>query len=110
MKQGIVKKIRRTFIFWLARRLPDCKTITPELGESLDRKLPLKTRITLKLHMLTCRPCARYFEQIKYLRDAMHEHEERLANEQDRAFKLSVNIKEKLKGRLRDEMAANNRF
>lgn len=110
MKQGIIEKIKRPFIFWLARRLPDCKTITPELGESLDRKLSFTTRITLKLHMLTCRPCARYFEQIKYLSDAMHEQEERLTNDDNRSLKLSIDIKETLKDRLRAEMAINNRF
>jgi hypothetical protein len=110
MKQGTIEKIKRAFIFWLARRLPDCKTIAPKLGESLDCKLSLKTRITLKLHMLTCRPCARYFEQIKYLSDAMHDCEERLVNDDNRSLKLSIDIKETLKDRIRAEMANNNRF
>jgi len=109
MKNGIIEKINRAFIFWLARRLPDCKTITPKLGESLDRKLPLKTKITLKLHMLTCRPCARYFEQVKYLSEAMHAQEDRLVNDDNPAFKLSIDIKEALKERLRAELAADIR-
>lgn len=107
MKPGIIEKLKRVFIFWLARRLPDCKTVTPKLGESLDRKLSLKTRIKLKLHLFTCGPCARYFEQIKYLSDAMQEQEERLMNGDNHSLKLSVDIKETIKERLRAEMAAS---
>jgi len=111
MKLGIVEKIKRAFIFWLARRLPDCKTITPKLGESLDCKLSLRTRISLKLHMFTCGPCASYFEQIKYLSKVMQEHDERLMNDDDgRSFRLSLDTKEALKDRLRAELSADNHF
>lgn len=109
MNQGVIEKIKWAIIFWLAHRLPDCKTITPKLGESLDRKLPLKTRITLKLHMLTCGPCARYLKQIKYLKDAMQAHDERLGTE-DPSQKLRDETKASIKERLRLQMAVDNHF
>lgn len=107
MNQGVIEKIKWAIIFWLARRLPDCKTVTPKLGESLDRKLPLKTRLVLKLHMFTCGPCARYLKQIKYLKDAMHVHDERLRNE-DSSQKLRDEAKASMKEKLRLQMADNH--
>jgi hypothetical protein len=109
MKQGMLEKIKWVFIFWLARRLPDCKTITPKFGESLDHKLPFKTRLTLKLHLLTCDACARYLKQIKYLSEAMHAQEERLISEDEISSpKLSANVKEALKEKIRLQMLPGN--
>ena len=107
MNQGVIEKIKWAIIFWLARRLPDCKTVTPKLGESLDRKLPLKTRLVLKLHMFTCGPCARYLKQIKYLKDAMHAHDKQLKNE-DSSQKLRDEAKASTKEKLRLQMADNH--
>ncbi|MEP6847354.1 MAG: hypothetical protein ABI999_00755 [Acidobacteriota bacterium] len=77
MGETFFEKLKWAFIFWLARRLPDCKTITPKLGESLDRKQSRRARITIKLHLLTCEYCRRYLKQIAFLKEATHSHGER---------------------------------
>ncbi len=67
-------KLKWQLILLLARRLPDCKTITPTLSESIDRKLTLKERIIVRLHLFTCEACDRYLEQIRLLHDMVHDH------------------------------------
>lgn len=62
-------------IIW--RLLPDCKKIVALTSESMDRNLSLRERITLKLHLITCAACLRFFEQSKFLRRAMNEYYER---------------------------------
>ena len=75
MGQTLREKLRWQLIFFLARRLPDCKTITPTLGEINDRALSLRERITVKLHLFTCDACRRYSEQVRFLHDALHHRE-----------------------------------
>ncbi len=102
MKKTLFKQIKQSFIFWLARRLPDCKTITPTLSQSLDRKLSLREKIVMRLHLFTCTACARYLEQIKFLSGAMHEREDRLAETDDSSpVKMSNEAKERLKNALK---------
>ena len=100
MKQTLFEKIKWAFIFWLARRLPDCKTITWTLGESLDRKLSLRERIQMRLHLFTCAACARYLKQIEFLREAVQAQNEKLI-EEDSSVNLSFAAKERLKNALK---------
>ncbi|HEX8288867.1 MAG TPA: zf-HC2 domain-containing protein [Pyrinomonadaceae bacterium] len=89
------------FIFWLARRLPDCKTITPTLGESLDRKLSLREKIQMRLHLFTCDACARYLKQVKFLSNAVQAQNEKLIEEENPSINLSLATKERLKNALK---------
>lgn len=102
MKQSIYQRLRMAFIFWLARRLPDCKTITPMLGESIDRKLSAREKLTMKLHLFTCEACQRYVKQIKFLREAVHVQEEKLMSDENSSpVKLSLDAKERMKDALK---------
>lgn len=71
MSQTLTGKLKWQLILFLARRLPDCKTITPKLGESMDRKLSFRERVVNRLHLLTCEACRRYREQIEFLHIAL---------------------------------------
>jgi len=75
MGQTLREKLRWRLIFFLARRLPDCKAITPTLGEMNDRDLSFRERIVVRLHLFTCEACRRYVEQIKFLHEALLERE-----------------------------------
>lgn len=72
MDQTISEKLKWQLILFLARRLPDCKTITPVFSASIDRKLTFKERIVTRLHLFTCEACVRYLEQIRLLHDLLH--------------------------------------
>lgn len=48
-----------------------CKETSRLLSESLDRPLPLRTRITLRWHLSMCRLCTRYYRQLRFLRRVM---------------------------------------
>jgi Putative zinc-finger len=76
---------------WLSRRLTACREIAPLISQSIDRKLSLKERLRLKLHLLICIWCARYLVQLKLIRQLMRRsalepegaqlHSERLSRE-----------------------------
>ena len=105
MKQSLLESIKLTIIHLLARLLPDCKTITPKLGESLDRKLGLWTRLIMKLHMFTCGPCRRYLHQIKLIKEAVHKVDERLSGDANPRISLSTDAKDRIRQNLRKELA-----
>jgi hypothetical protein len=96
------EKLKQSFIFWLARRTPDCKTITPILGEANNRPLTLREKINVKVHLFICQACQRYFNQIKFLHDFMSKNNHKFQVETDSsAPKLSDKAKQRLKNALK---------
>lgn len=61
---------RRTVKFLLVRITPPCHDVTGLASESMDRTLPLSTRIQLQLHYWICQACAQYRRQLLVLRQA----------------------------------------
>lgn len=98
MEQTFVDRLKWAGLIWLARRLPDCKTLTPKLGESLDKELSRYERIVNYLHLLTCEACRLYLSQIKFISDAMHHCESGPDGGNQRPLtELTPAAKEKLK-------------
>lgn len=54
----------------LARLTPSCRDVTRLASESMDRTLPLSTRIQLQLHYWICQACTEYRRQLLVLRQA----------------------------------------
>lgn len=75
MEKDLGERLKWQLIFFLARRLPDCKTLTPTLGEMNDRGLNLREKLVVRLHLFTCEACRRYVEQVKFLHAALLERE-----------------------------------
>ena len=87
---GILQRLRRARNLFILRTLPPCKEIVKIVSASLDRPLSFRERTVMKLHLIACKPCVRYFEQSSFLSSA--------------ASKLDENLKEDLfTGRLSDE-------
>ena len=102
MKQSILEKLKWSFIFWLARRLPDCKTITPTISESIDRQISVREKITIKLHFITCDACSNYLKQVKFLRQAMQVQEKIFMDGKDISnSKMSAEAKARIKKALK---------
>lgn len=74
----IKQKIRRSVNLAIVRYLPPCKEIVQIVSASFDRRLTFREKTILRLHLYACRPCARYFEQSKFLSKATHELDDKL--------------------------------
>jgi hypothetical protein len=48
-----------------------CHDMSALISKSLDQKLPFWERFAYKLHLLYCRACRRYVQQIRWLRTAL---------------------------------------
>ena len=55
----------------LARITPPCTDVTRFVSESMDRTLPVLTRMKLHLHLMICEGCAQYRQQLLNIRQAL---------------------------------------
>ena len=65
----------------------------------MDTKLPLATRIKLRIHYLMCSFCERYMKQLKYIRQVSREFPDKIGEVSDAS--LSADAKEQIKAALR---------
>jgi hypothetical protein len=65
-----LERLKMEAIFWLARRQPTCRELAPWMSQTLDRRLPLGQRLTLKLHFWICEGCRRYQQHLISLQQA----------------------------------------
>src|SRR5260221_2811769 len=77
---------------------PSCKEVARLQSEALDRKLPLFRRIGLRVHLLLCKWCRRYGEQLAFLRTAAQQSAEQdsCAPPQNLSFEARERVKQKL--------------
>ena len=45
--------------------------MVPLMSESMDRPLGLREQLQLRLHLMVCAWCARYLQQIRFLRQLL---------------------------------------
>jgi hypothetical protein len=79
-------------------QIPSCEEVTRLVSESLDRPLPLRKRIGLRLHFTICVLCRRYGKQLRFITDAVRSHPERVdGHEQTGTPTLSAEAHERMK-------------
>ena len=64
---------------WLKRALGHlilCKEATRLVSQAQERELGTVERLRLKLHLDWCKACARFEQQVRFLREAMHRYRE----------------------------------
>jgi predicted anti-sigma-YlaC factor YlaD len=98
--RNLFQKIKMQMIFRLARRLPDCKHITPLFSESLDRPVTLREKIVIRLHLYVCDACKSYVENLKFMREVFQE-QERQFEEEKINVSLSPEARERIKKALK---------
>jgi hypothetical protein len=60
--------MKRLFVKIVANLTPHCHDVTRLLSQSLERPLPLRTRLLLRLHFSICVWCSRYAKHLESLR------------------------------------------
>ena len=55
-----------------------CDEVTQLVSESLDRKLPLRKRLAVRMHYLFCKACPQFEKQVRFMRDALGNFQDRL--------------------------------
>jgi hypothetical protein len=81
--------------------MPTCRQASQLQSEALDHELSHAKRFGLRLHLLLCRWCRRYGEQIRALREAAHEHPDKFTEAAPNT--LSAEGRERLRRSLKNE-------
>ena len=71
MTLSAYQKSKHAIRYWLLRRLPTCKQTVKVISESMERRLSLRERITVKLHLWICLWCVWYLEQLQLMRETI---------------------------------------
>jgi hypothetical protein len=79
---------------------PNCRDAVRAQSEARDHPLSPTRRTGLWLHLLICKWCRRYGEQIRFLGEAAHQHHEELVEAGPQ--KLSADARERIKQQLQD--------
>ena len=79
-------------VMLVARSTPRCHEMTRLLSASMDRQLPLRVRVRMRLHFIICDYCSRYGEHLKFIRRASRQFDEHMP-----AAPLSAEARERIK-------------
>src|SRR6476620_10121143 len=91
-------KIKHAVRWWLLRRLPTCKETVKVISESMERRLSLQERITVKLHLWICLWCVWYLEHLQLMRDTIRSKAAQEPNLDSSALpQLSSEARERIK-------------
>lgn len=97
MKQSIQKFVMKI----VSRLTPPCEIITQKVSESLDRKLSVRERAQVRIHLMYCKFCKRYQVQLLAIHNALQQKRKK-DETVSAAGNLSAAAREKMKRALRE--------
>jgi hypothetical protein len=100
MKEAKVKHTKFNLFVW--SKLPACKEMVKIITASMDSKLSLRERLMMKLHLLACDPCVNFLKQIKFIRTALRQSDERLDEAQH------ISLSDSARDRIKDALNSAN--
>ena len=81
-----------------------CEEVTRLVSESLDRQLPLRQRLAVRMHFLFCEACTRYEKQLLFIRKLVRHFPADIEDTTpSSAPALSLEARERIKRSLRVE-------
>ena len=83
----------------IVRLTPRCPEVVRHLSLGMEQKLPLMTRMRIKIHFLMCSFCQRYAKQLNYLREVSHEFPEKVGDVSHE--KLPEDVKQRMRDALK---------
>ena len=79
-----------------------CNVITREVSESLDHKISLRNRLKIRLHLLFCKFCRRYQQQLMTMHTLFEQHlQKEKENILPKGHTLTSEARERIKQNLR---------
>lgn len=100
---GLYAKMTHSLRYYFLRVLPACQQTVAKLSESMERRLTLRERVQVKIHLWVCAWCQWYLEQLHIMREIARAHADD-APELKRGPSLSDEARE----RIRQKLSASN--
>src|SRR5216110_3198686 len=96
-------KAKHAIRFYLLRKLPTCQQTVEKISQSMERKLTLRERIDLKLHLWICAWCQWYLEHLQIIREAARAKSAESPDLESMSPSLSSEARERIKRKLAGE-------
>ncbi len=77
-----------------------CKEVSRLVSDSLDRDLPFRQRVGVRLHLMMCRLCRAYEKQVLLLRQFIQLYGKQMDHTGSSAEHLSEGAKQRIKHKL----------
>lgn len=74
MPANALQKVSRAIMRLMARVMPSCWEVSAMVSDSMDRWLPLRKRLAIRLHISMCSLCRRYEKQLHLLREGIRRY------------------------------------
>lgn len=96
-------KLKHAIRYWLLRKLPTCQQTVEKISQSMERKLTLRERIDLKLHLWICAWCQWYLEHLQLIRDTARAKGAESPDLESMSPSLSAEARERIRRKLAGE-------
>lgn len=81
-----------------------CKAVSQLVSESLDRDLPFRQRLAIRLHFMMCKYCFRYKKQLYALKDIIRHQAPTDEEREVGGLSLSSEARDRIKNSLRTKL------
>jgi hypothetical protein len=71
--------------YFLLRRLPNCKDMSLVMSQSMERRLTLRERAAMRLHLWVCIWCVWYLEHLLFIRATLRTRAAHIPQEESSA-------------------------
>jgi len=92
---NILKAIERAIMRPMSKVMPPCSEISQLLSTGMDQKMSLWQRMSVRVHLVLCKMCRRYRDQLRLIHDASSCYGDPEKNDTEEG--LSTEAKERLK-------------
>lgn len=96
-------KLKHAIRYWLLRKLPTCQQTVEKISQSMERKLTLRERIDLKLHIWICAWCQWYLEHLQIIRETARAKGAESSDLESVSPSLSADARERIRRKLAGE-------
>jgi len=90
-------------MFWVF----NCKEVTEKISLSLDKKLSFSQTMGIKFHLMMCKLCARYHNQVFIIHELTKLQSE-MENHGNQNITLSTDMKNAINIKITDHLEANS--
>jgi len=67
MGRKVYDKLKHAIRYWLLRRLPVCEEIVKTISRSMEQRLTLRERFSVRVHLWICAWCQWYLEHLQLI-------------------------------------------
>lgn len=108
MMSKVSKKLNQILMAVMSRLTPSCDIITHKISESMDSKISLRDKLQIRIHLMGCKLCTRYREQLLVIQDMLNRYAENLEQDQPQN-KTDVALSDAARERILEKLVKNNK-